>query len=131
MNRWVMRRDGGLDVPRWSSALRTTSKDLNQGRSNCGSLMLAWTGAIRTEGLNAEAVRAATCLGATRTVGESDGVGGGGGQRTRALLCLMSFFLKRNWRLRLERSIVSRSSRVMWPKPASKIFFTVQERSSV
>ena len=123
-----------MDVPRLSSALRTMSKDLNQGRSNCGSLMLAWAGVICTEGLNAEAVRAATCLGATRTVGESDGGGGGGGggggQRTRALLCLTSFFLKRNWWLRLERSIVSRSSRVMWPKPASKMFFTVQERSS-
>ena len=64
-----------MDVPRLSSALRTMSKDLNQGRSNCGSLMLAWTGVMCTAGLNAEAVRAATCVRAARTVGERSGGG--------------------------------------------------------
>ena len=46
-------------------------------------------------------------------------------RRTKALLCLMSFFLKRNWRLRLERSIVSRSRRVMSPNPVRTMFFTI------
>ena len=41
-----------------------------------------------------------------------------------ALLCLMSFFRNRNWRLRFERSIVSRSSSVMSPKPVNTMFFT-------
>ena len=50
-------------------------------------------------------------------------------RRTRALLCFTSFFLNRNCRLRLERSMVSRSSKVMWPKPVSTIFFTAATRS--
>lgn len=44
---------------------------------------------------------------------------------TMALLCLISFFLKRNCLFRFERSMVSRSRRVMWPKPVKTIFFTV------
>lgn len=42
-----------------------------------------------------------------------------------ALLCLISFFLKRNCLFRFERSMVSRSRRVIWPKPVKTIFFTV------
>lgn len=54
----------------------------------------------------------------------------GGAKRTKALLCLTSFFLNRNCRFRLERSMVSRSNRVILPKPVKTIFFTVVSNSS-
>lgn len=36
----------------------------------------------------------------------------------------MSFLRNRNWRFKLERSMVSRSSRVILPKPVKTTFFT-------
>lgn len=41
-----------------------------------------------------------------------------------ALLCFTSFLRKRNWRLRLDRSMVSRSRSVMRPNPVKTMFFT-------
>lgn len=45
--------------------------------------------------------------------------------RTIALLCLTSFFRKRNWRFRFDKSIVSRSKSVICPNPTRTMFFTV------
>lgn len=41
-----------------------------------------------------------------------------------ALLFFTSFFLNRNCRFRLDKSMVSRSSSVMCPKPVKTRFFT-------
>ena len=46
-----------------------------------------------------------------------------------ALLCLISFFLNKNWRFRLDRSMVSRSSSVISPKPVRTMFFTIDVES--
>ena len=50
---------------------------------------------------------------------------------TRALLCLTSFLRKRNWRLRFDRSIVSRSKRVTSPNPVMTTFFTSEPSTYV
>lgn len=48
------------DLPRLSRALRTRSNDRNHAISNCGSFIFPCIGVIRTFGLNARAVFAAT-----------------------------------------------------------------------
>ena len=49
---------------------------------------------------------------------------------TIALLRFTSFFLNKNWRFKLERSIVSRSSTVIFPKPVRTIFLTANGENS-
>ena len=77
-----------LRAPMLSSAPKTRPKRANQSESNASSLMFACRASIAHFGLNCRAVAAAT----------------------DALGFEMSGFRKRNWRLRLERSIVSRST---------------------
>ena len=43
---------------------------------------------------------------------------------TKDLLCFTSFLRKRNWRFRFDRSMVSRSKRVISPNPVITTFFT-------
>jgi hypothetical protein len=50
---------------------------------------------------------------------------------TMALLCFTSFLRKRNWRLRFDRSIVSRSKRVISPNPVITTFFTSKPVSHI
>lgn len=84
--------------------------------------MLAWIGFIRTLGLNADAVCAATYR--FRNSCEINATRKHPMDRTRALLCFTSFLRKRNWRLRFDKSIVSRSKRVISPNPVITTFFT-------
>jgi len=82
----VVERHG--DGPTLSSAPRTMSNDWKKATSYCTSLMLPWIAVMLTCGLNLLAVSLATS----------------------ALDRLTCDLLNRNWRFRLDRSIVSRSS---------------------
>lgn len=91
--------------------------------------MLAWIGFIRTWGLNADAVCAATYrfwYSCEFNVTHEFPM-----ERTSALLCFTSFLRKRNWRLRFDKSIVSRSKRVISPNPVITTFFTGEPNKQV
>src|ERR1700678_1931493 len=82
---------------------------------------------MRTLGLNGDAVCAATCLhnnippcSVQSRITNCKLCG----KRTSALLCFTSFFLNKNCRLRFDKSIVSKSSSVILPKPVRTTFLT-------